>query len=541
MMLRFIYCNLFKQNTITFHSGLNIISGDADGSNSIGKTSVLLAIDFVFGGDFYAKTDDIIKNVGHHEICFAFEFDSVNYYFKRKTSTPNNVEACDSNFETQKVLDIAEYKTFLFTKYKITLSYLSWREIVSLYFRIYNKENYNEKAPLHLLPKEPSDVPVSRLIKLFGAFQPLYEQLKVVKETNEVYTTFTKAQKLNIIEKSLSSDSQLKKASTQLQKLRNDAELQKETLLTESINLSSEQMAIVYQLRYELSMLQVQRRKVSGRIKDLNANLNQMESSFQIDNDIEEFFPDVNLRKIEEINAFHKSLSHILKNEISKQIKSLEKREAILNQKEREQLLKINDLLSDGNDAKKMALGTYMSMYQEIENLVKGIDIYKASKKYKDDKDNAEQLYQIMFMKEQSTVTSKINMKLEELNDFIYDGKKKAPLLNIISHSKYNFLTPDDTGTGSRFRSLIVFDIAVMLMTQLPALCHDSFLFKNISIPAIGRIIQLYKRFQNKQVFISLDQIEHYPQEIQNLINNDIVIKIAPNGNELFGRSWNDK
>ena len=540
-MLKFIHCEKFKQKTIFFHSGLNIVAGDVDGTNSIGKTSVLLAIDFVFGGHLYAQTDDIIKNVGHHELCFAFDFGDNTYYFKRNTAYPNTVELCDACFAYQKNIDIEEFKDFLFSKYEISLPYITWRDVISLYFRIYNKDNYNERAPLHVNPKESTEATINRLLKLFESFKSLNEQLKVVKETNDVLSTFMKAQRLNIIEKSLSSDSQLKKASSYLQKLRADAELQEETLLTDSINLSSEQMAAIYQLRYELSMLQVQRRKISGKIKELQSNLNQMESNFLIDTDIKEFFPDVNLRKIEEINSFHKSLSQILKSELSRQVKILVDREHVLFEKEQEQLSKIDDLISGGNDGKKMALGNYMAMHQEIEHLVKGIDVYKASKKYKDDKNNAERVYQNLFEKEQAGVSSKINIKLEELTDYIYDGQKKAPLLNILSPSKYNFLTPDDTGTGSRFRSLITFDIAVMILTQLPALCHDSFLFKNIATSAITRILDLYRNVEGKQVFIALDQLHHFPQDVQDKIEKEVVIRIAPNGNELFGKSWNEK
>ncbi len=40
---------------IRFKKGLNVILGKEDGENSIGKSSALLAIDFVFGGDTYVN------------------------------------------------------------------------------------------------------------------------------------------------------------------------------------------------------------------------------------------------------------------------------------------------------------------------------------------------------------------------------------------------------------------------------------------------------------------------------------------------------
>ena len=72
-MLKEIFCSKFKQPKIVFHKGPNVILGDDNGSNSIGKSTMLLIIDYVFGGDTYAKSD-VIDHIGQHEICFCFEF-----------------------------------------------------------------------------------------------------------------------------------------------------------------------------------------------------------------------------------------------------------------------------------------------------------------------------------------------------------------------------------------------------------------------------------------------------------------------------------
>ena len=46
---------------ITFKEGLNVVLGKEDGAMSIGKSSTLLAIDFVFGGSTYIKSDGVKK------------------------------------------------------------------------------------------------------------------------------------------------------------------------------------------------------------------------------------------------------------------------------------------------------------------------------------------------------------------------------------------------------------------------------------------------------------------------------------------------
>jgi uncharacterized protein YydD (DUF2326 family) len=65
---------------IVFKEGLNVVLGKEDGTNSIGKSSALLAIDFVFGGNTYLASDGV-KHIGDHTIFFTFKFDCKEYYF----------------------------------------------------------------------------------------------------------------------------------------------------------------------------------------------------------------------------------------------------------------------------------------------------------------------------------------------------------------------------------------------------------------------------------------------------------------------------
>ena len=67
-MLREIYCDKFYQKRIVFNPGLSVVLGTNTGDNSIGKSTFLLIVDYVFGGSTYANTADIIENVGSHDI-----------------------------------------------------------------------------------------------------------------------------------------------------------------------------------------------------------------------------------------------------------------------------------------------------------------------------------------------------------------------------------------------------------------------------------------------------------------------------------------
>lgn len=68
-VLKQIYCDKFQINgkprgPINFKEGLNVVLGGESGTNSIGKSTFLMILDFVFGGKDYVKKDtDVQKNV----------------------------------------------------------------------------------------------------------------------------------------------------------------------------------------------------------------------------------------------------------------------------------------------------------------------------------------------------------------------------------------------------------------------------------------------------------------------------------------------
>ena len=66
-MLTEVSCELFKVNgqvrqPIRFHKGLNIILGGKTGVNSIGKSTMLLIIDFAFAGDTFISRLNLMGN-----------------------------------------------------------------------------------------------------------------------------------------------------------------------------------------------------------------------------------------------------------------------------------------------------------------------------------------------------------------------------------------------------------------------------------------------------------------------------------------------
>ena len=91
-MLKQISCDKFIKNgvkrpPINFDKGLNVILGENKGSNSIGKSTLLMIIDFVFGGDDYIYRCKEVKDaIGDHTINFKFEVPEYNFIFLKTSS-----------------------------------------------------------------------------------------------------------------------------------------------------------------------------------------------------------------------------------------------------------------------------------------------------------------------------------------------------------------------------------------------------------------------------------------------------------------------
>ena len=136
-------------------------------------------------------------------------------------------------------------------------------------------------------------------------------------------------------------------------------------------------------------------------------------------------------------------------------------------------------------------------------------------------------------------IEKQINIEMERINQEIYVEKYNAPMLHF-NDSTYLFRTPNDTGTGIAYKGLVVFDLAILKLTAMPILVHDSVVLKQISDEAIENITKQYINC-GKQVVIALDKQQSYSEKTAETLEKYAILKLAPNGEELFGHSWGKK
>ena len=180
--------------------------------------------------------------------------------------------------------------------------------------------------------------------------------------------------------------------------------------------------------------------------------------------------------------------------------------------------------------------------YSEVSARIRMLEeenrIYDETETLKTDiKDSISQLAETQG-REMRFMQADATAEMSAVNRLVYEDKT-APVLTISKPNSYRFETPNDDGTGAKFKGLLVFDISILDLTPLPILVHDSILFANISYEAMEKVLGIYKQKTGKQIIIAIDKAPSYTALSQEIIKDSTVLKLSGNGNELFGRSWN--
>lgn len=534
-MLKKIICDIFWQKEIIFYEGLNAIVGDDVASNSIGKSTMLMIIDFVFGGDDYInKNHDVVDNLGHHDFRFIFDFKNKDYFFIRSTNEYKFVSICDEKFRILKSIATEEFTAWLQEKYDCQLESLSFRSIVGRYFRIYGKENLNERKPIQYFEKETAPKSILALLKLFDKYKYLKAYEEQIEKLKKDKTTLVDAAKKNFLP-NISTKSLFNKNKKKIEELNVQLENLKKEIVTTSVDLESMVSKEILKLRREKSQLTIKLNSYQNRL--LRTQNNIKNKPIKIGTELEQFvyyFPDFNIEQINKVEDFHKNITKILKSELVVVEKELKSKILEINiriseiDKEIEQKLSIKE-------APKLAVDKVVDLVAQIKQLNDENGYYTKKKQLEGDISQATEDLSELKEKALDEICNIVNVKMYELNKEIYVDGRRAPTLNIHG-SKYSFNTAGDTGTGTAFANLISFDLSVLELTHLPALAHDLPLLKNIENAALENIISIYSR-STKQIFIAIDKLSSYDEKAAHIINEHKVLQLSKD-KLLFIKNW---
>ena len=545
-MLLEIRCKEFKdegkvRDPIVFHPGLNTIMGASRASNSIGKTTFLLVIDFVFGGrDYVMLNNDVTKNVGEHSVEFAFQFGEDIYRFSRSTNDLNYVYECDENFQPKpdSRMYIDTYCEFLAKQYKMDNLTATFRELVSGYFRIYGRNIYDERHPLRAHEYDTMEAGIRRLLQLYGKYGAIGELAALHEAALEKETTHKNALKYQYIRGVTNApDYEANKKTI--------AELQerKEKLANDSaeglLDLDSLQASRLSELKKKLAGLRRQRGKLRSQIRAMEFDMEMDESSFKRDyGELSEFFPEADIKHIEEIDAFHRQLKSVLKSQYKDNQKKLNDALELLDM----QISVLEREVSDINDEPhltKAVLDDYASLDREMKNLRDANEYYESHKVLHQTTADLQARLDKLVNETTAELQTDINIALRDLNKKVCEPGISAPRLTINGAKTYTYSIKNDTGTGSQTRGMLLFDLLSLENTNLPAVIEDSMSLKQGEDQVILNIFGLFNQ-SKKQVFVTIDKGESYSEDqtIPEILKKTTVLELSA-GHELYGRPWN--
>lgn len=551
-MLKEIYCEKFIENgkvrpIIQFHNGLNTIVGaglslnTAKSENSVGKSTLLMIIDFAFGGEEFLKSK-AVEIVGDHTICFAFEFDGKTEHFMRITDKKNHIYKCDEHYQNPQNYSIEDFKVWLKEKYKLQNIELGFRDIVGTYFRFYGEKDISPREILRTYNGQNGTEQIRILEKLFEKYSVIKDFLETIQTSINRDKIKQQASRLKVeledfkkidIEETQEKIEELTAKKEELLKKQNEHIPQ----------LDAQKAKELAQLKAKHKSLASKRSRLLTRIENIqNTSFETVKPSKASYDALLEFFPNADIKKIEEIDSFHEKLNSILSQEHEEAL--VEYESEIENLQNEIEIIE-NQIANFGNkeDFTTAFLLEFSRLQEQIDVLndllKKEADKKKAAEQLKVDKRKLQASEKEIL----SQIEYSINQQLALYSNEILGKDSQSIEFHFPTNASYSLGSSLDDGTGTDYTSMILFDLAVLRLTKLPSLIHDSYLISNIRGTRLENLIKEYSKVTDKQIFLSIDETEKLSSDTAKLVNNENtqVIKLTKNGGELYGYYWGKK
>lgn len=559
---------------IRFHVGLNSVLGTQTRSNSIGKSTFLLVIDYVFGGSDYLDSDAHVF-VGEHEVFFTFRFGDTLHRFCRKTMDKDVVYLCENCTweEEQKRLEriqlneakvkdaptllehdlnpyvltgemfkVEEYCKFLFTEYGIEAEGISFRNIVGRYFRVYGRPNHDEYQPLHNTPREKDSEAITALQRLFGETEQIRQLKANEKAKDEERKAYKAAQKYNLVRHITT-----KKALTEAKKERESLQTELTDLLrtkdreAEQADLTRSNEAAA--INRKLASLRRNRNRLRSQLEALYINIDGHTTITRGDiSDLAYFFPNVNIAELQGIENFHQKLRSVLETEMSEERGALQSSITAIDAEIRE-LEEQYRSLGIPTRLPTPFLTRHADLTMRIKDLDTQIDSFQQNKDVDEAHKKAVAALKEAQEKELPRIAGEITAQMVRISDEVLGPEREAPRLDLKDGKSYTFGTSTNRGTGNNYKNLIIYDLSILAKTGLPAIIHDSFLLTDIGDTPTGAIVKQYLKTcgLGKQVFIALDKTQSYGEETDRDLNANQVLYLSEHGEQLYGWSWDHR
>lgn len=544
-MLVEIMCSEFIDNgiprgRISFRKGLNTVLGN--GTDSVGKSTFLMIIDFVFGGtDYVLKLKNVQKKIGEHRICFAFRFNDEMYYFSRSSVDYNHIQKCDKDYNplNNRKIKVKKYISFLQKYYGLDLPGLVFRKAVGLSCRVSGRATLNKNKPLHNGKNVTDRKAIEGVLQLANMYFDIEALTIKAKNAKEKYTTIKNARKYRYLPcaKNINEYYMNERRIDELLSVKNELAEKSYKGLTDLDSLNAQR---IFELKFKLSKLNRESNRLSAQLRAMGADQEINKSGFKRKYDeLLSFFPNTDIARIEEIETFHKRLTGILKKEFLAEETRIYSILSAIGTEIKNTEAQIEEIAGT-TDLSKAVLDEYAKVDKEQSTLQKSNHYFEREHELSSDSKryNAE-LYELIANRTQF-LEEMINNGMEQINESIYCDSLFVPKLNIIDPAHYTFSVPEYSGFTNQYYGLIVFDLTLLKLTRLPLVVHDSLLFESLDNHIIEKILEIYNE-SSKQIFVAIDNSDSYTTRIQEILEDTKVLQLSSGEGALFGQTWNSK
>lgn len=538
-MLRKISCDLFNERDIFFEYGLNVILGDNDAKNSIGKSTALMVVDFAMGGNSLLKDKaGVIRALGHHRYQFEYNFGGVPFFFSRATDSANTIQVCNDNYVVVDEISIDSYTDLLKSNYEMGNLDSTFRNVVSSFSRIWNKGELDPEHPFAGDEKESEAVAINRLIDIFEYADDISGEKAVLDSQEKKKNIITKSMKAEII-----PNINKTKYKANLKVISDNAQLIDGLKTGFNGALSAYEALFDADLRsaqQHVNKLTNEKQKLLARVacleRDLIGITPKLAANIAL---VQEFIPSVNIERLHKVDAFHQGICKLVGKELKKELTSVKAKIDAITSEIIELESKIRLSLSEK--------GTPDDLFMRVFALKEKIDKAALENNYYETKALAAEQVRLtkvrlsdIYGRISLTIENLLNFKLDKFNKVVYGPIRNPSQLRINSEKSYTFTSPEDTGTGKSYAGLVGFDLAMLSLTKLPFIIHDSVIYKNIEVPATRNILRILSAVSKKQIFLAFDEATKFGSKAEKILISHTRLKLSDD-ELLYIKDWREK
>ena len=458
-----------------------------------------------------------------------------------------SVFLCDDQWHYREEMELQHYRRLLAEKYGCLSGSYRFEEVLAHFFRIYGHGNALEAAPYRASIYEDDRKAIDFLMSIMGRSAVNTALSDKAKELGI---------RVNQLEKKVTAQGQ--EDEQQLEENREKIEhltQRYNELMSESedyqfgyLGFSGSEddpvRAKLNKLRDEVRRLTVTRDNYQSQIDAIKGvqerEVVTLTSEFQR---LQQFFPNVNIVELNKVEHFHKRIREILQQEAQEQIDAIQK---VIDRYDSE-IEMLRKRIQETGLTRKMAVAAMsqcVEIQMQIERLQAENTQIEENIQKREERLKAEQELARLLRDRKAVIDSlqdQINSRMRELYDAI-TGKKEtsAPVLTINEDKTATFETPGNTSESAAFKSLIIYDLAILSFCEhcTPALIHDSNILSRIEADYLAPLLEQY-RTCGYQVFISIDKPWDTSDEAQKILFDHPLLQLAAGGKrELYGHSW---